>query len=254
MSDFRVVIPARYQSSRFPGKLLKTIDNKPIIQYVYQQAMRAGAQSVLIATDDQRIANVADGFGADVCLTSEEHPSGTDRIAQAVSERGYADDEVIVNVQGDEPLLPPALIRQVAQNVHSQQVSMATLCWPIHSEQDWHCPNVVKVVRDINDNALYFTRAAVPFCRIDGPSISGLGHAFRHIGLYGYRVSFLQQYVAWPSADIEQSECLEQLRVLWQGHKIHVATAVQEPPQDINTPADLQRLQAVMQQGTAVIE
>jgi len=248
MTAFRVLIPARLQSSRLPGKLLKTIAGKSVIQYVYEQALRSGALSVVIAIDDERIAELAQSFGAAVCFTDPEHQSGSDRIAQAVKELDYADDDIIVNVQGDEPLIPPEIIRQVAVNLEASQSSMATLCWPIHTVEEWHNPNVVKVVRDKSNTALYFSRAAIPYQRdtIPAQEQRPIG-AYRHVGIYAYRVDFLQQYVSWPIAVLEQQECLEQLRVLANGHSIHVADALTAPPQDINTQADLDRLRQLLE-------
>ncbi len=235
-SNFHVVIPARMQSTRLPGKLLIDLQGKTVLERVYLQALKAGPLSITIATDSEHIFNVAKAFGADVVMTALTHQSGTDRIAEAVKKLGFAADDIIVNVQGDEPLIAPALITQVALSLMNTEAPMATLCWPVEDEEHFNNPNVVKVVRDHSHHALYFSRSPIPACR-DG----GFGpHAFRHIGLYAYRAAFLLDVVTWPVCELEQVEALEQLRILWSGHKIKVDVACVKPLQDINTAQDLE--------------
>lgn len=233
---FHVIIPARYASSRFPAKLLADLGGKSVIQRVYQQAVTSGAASVLVATDSQEILEHVQGFGGQAIMTSTEHQSGSDRLAEAVRQGAYAGDDLIVNVQGDEPFIEPDLILQVAETLAEDKAPVATLCWPIESKDEMLNPNIVKVVRNHQEQALYFSRAPIPFNR-DAETISG----FRHIGLYAYRAAFLLDYVSWPVTDIEATEALEQLRILAKGHPIHVATARVQPLQDINTPEDLKK-------------
>lgn len=239
---FVVVIPARYASSRLPAKPLADIGGKPMLQWVWQQACQSGAARVVIATDDERVLQVASAFGAEVLMTSPAHLSGTERLAEVVSLLGLTADTVVVNVQGDEPFIPPIIIRQVATNLASQQKArMATLSVALHDAAEVVDPNVVKVVTDQHGYALYFSRAVVPFDR-DGRFQQQLAaHYQRHIGIYAYRAGFIQDYVSWPVSALEQIECLEQLRVLWQGEAIHVANAIAVPPVGVDTPADLER-------------
>lgn len=251
---FVVVIPARYASSRLPAKPLADIAGKPMLQWVWQQATLSGASRVVIATDDERVAQVARQFGAEVLMTSNAHNSGTERLAEVVTTLGLAADTVVVNVQGDEPFIPPAIISQVAANLAAQQKArMATLSVPIDAATEVANPNVVKVVTDQHGYALYFSRAMIPFDRD-----SRFGHELtryyqRHIGIYAYRAGFILDYVSWPVSTLEQIECLEQLRVLWQGEAIHVAPAAQVPPVGVDTPDDLARARAhaALLSGTA---
>lgn len=238
---FVVVIPARYASSRLPGKPLADIAGKPMIEWVYQQALKSGAQRIVVATDDARVAEVVDRFGGEVCMTRPEHNSGTERLAEVVSKLQLAADTVVVNVQGDEPFIPPLVIRQVAQNLASQQkAQMATLAVPLSDAAEIRNPNIVKVVTDKDNYALYFSRSVIPFDR-DGQFQQQLAeHYRRHIGIYAYRAGFIQRYVNWPVSTLEQIESLEQLRVLWQGEAIHVDTAIETPAVGVDTPADLE--------------
>lgn len=236
--DFHVIIPARYQSSRLPGKLLMDLHGLTIIERVYRQALQAMPKSVTIATDSEEIFERAERFGATVVMTATTHQSGTDRIADVVVKHKFSPEDIIVNVQGDEPLIAPALISQVAMSLANTTAPMATLCWPVDDHEMCTNPNVVKVVRDCHNNALYFSRSAIPFYR-DG-SMNGK-HMFRHIGLYAYRASFLLDIVSWPVCELESVEALEQLRVLWAGYKIKVDEACVHPLQDINTADDLMR-------------
>lgn len=242
--SFRIIIPARYQASRLPGKPLADIKGKPLIQHVYERAKQSGATSVLIATDHEAIYQAAKKFGADVCLTAAHHRSGTERIAEVVVQQHYADDEIVVNVQGDEALIPPAIIKQVAENLHKNpQADMATLCEPIHTREELLNPNAVKVVCDQLGFALYFSRAPIPWDR----DAHGKADYYRHVGLYAYRTGFIKQYVTWKPCALEQIEALEQLRVLWYGRKIHVAVANEAVPIDVNTPDDLERVRNLYQ-------
>jgi 3-deoxy-manno-octulosonate cytidylyltransferase (CMP-KDO synthetase) len=241
-SEFLVVIPARYASSRLPGKPLADIAGQSMIERVYRQAVKSGAKRVVIATDDARVQQVCAGFGAEVCMTSPAHNSGTERLAEVVALLGLADDTVVVNVQGDEPFIPPAIIRQVADNLASQtKARMATLAVAIEHSDEVQNPNVVKVQSDKNGYALYFSRSVIPFDR-DKAFTSQLADIYRrHIGIYAYRAGFIKDYVSWPASQLEQIECLEQLRVLWQGEAIHVATALEVPAVGVDTPEDLER-------------
>ncbi|WP_415901252.1 3-deoxy-manno-octulosonate cytidylyltransferase [Neptuniibacter sp. QD29_5] len=246
---FSVIIPARYASTRFPGKPLADLNGKPMVQHVYERACESEADRVLIATDDQRIADVAQSFGAEVCMTSSDHPSGTDRLQQVVSDLGYYADDIVVNVQGDEPLVPARIINQVAHNLRAEpEASIATLSEPIADIESLLNPNVVKVVSDVRGMALYFSRAPIPWPRNSfadeaGRDVMPEGFAWqRHIGIYAYRVKLLNDFVKWPPAPIEETECLEQLRAMWNGARIHVAEADEQPPAGVDTPEDLERL------------
>ena len=239
--DFYVVIPARYSSSRFPGKPLVDIHGKPMIQHVFERAVESGAEAVWIATDDQRIADVAEGFHANVCMTSSQHESGTDRIVEVVNKQHWPDSTLVVNVQGDEPFIPSENIRQLAENLAAnEQASMATLSTP-QDINDIGNPNIVKVVTDNKQMALYFSRAPIPYQRNDNQNLQKVTFD-RHIGIYAYRVDYLKRFAMQQQAPLENIERLEQLRALWHGEKIHVATAIQAPPVGIDTPEDLDKL------------
>ncbi len=242
---FKVYIPARFASTRLPGKMLRLIAGKPMLQHVYERAGQSGAMEVVIATDDERIARVAQGFGAQVCMTSVLHESGTDRIAEAVATRQEAADAVIVNLQGDEPSMPPAVIRQIAKLVADvNNVEIATVCEPLTTEVDWRDPNQVKVLRDANDRALYFSRAPLPFSREPLGQWRGGRDYRRHVGLYAYRVAYLRHFVALPPHPLELAERLEQLRALADGARIQVPDALAVCGVGIDTPADLARVEA----------
>lgn len=236
MNNVHVIIPARYQSTRFPGKLLHDLNGQTVIERVYRQAQLAQPQTITIATDHELIANHARDFGAQVVMTLPSHQTGTDRIAEVVAKGSFAADDIIVNVQGDEPFIAPQLIAQVAQCLMQSTAPMSTLCWPITSLELLNNPNVVKVVRSHDNHALYFSRSPIPAHRDD---IQSYAQTYRHIGLYAYRAAFLLDYVSWPVCDIEKHEALEQLRVLWSGYSIIAADACVEPLQDINTKEDL---------------
>ncbi len=233
--DFIVVIPARFGSSRLPGKPLADIGGRPMLAWVYEQALQSGAGSVLIATDDERIVEACRGFDAPVELTASHHESGTDRIAELAERLGWAEDRIVVNVQGDEPLLPPSLISQVAELLSQDpDAALATLATPIQSHEEWQDKNLARVIIDRDGRALYFSRAPIPW-----PREGGTPPALRHIGLYAYRVHALMQIAATPPCELERLERLEQLRALWLGMKIIVAEACEAPPRGVDTEADL---------------
>lgn len=252
MSDaFIVVIPARFASSRLPGKPLQDIAGKPMIQHVWEQARRSGAQRVVVATDDARIVEACEGFGAEVLMTHAEHNSGTDRLAEVAAKLGLAADEIVVNVQGDEPLIPPEVIDQVAANLAANpQAAIATLAEPLSDAQALFNPNVVKVLSDLNGLALTFSRAPLPWARDEFARDRNqlpAGVPFRrHIGIYAYRAGFLADFVAWGPCWLEDTECLEQLRALWHGQRIHVADAIEAPPAGVDTPEDLERVRRLL--------
>jgi len=248
---FRVVIPARYASTRLPGKVLLPLAGKPMLQWVYERARAAGAPEVLIATDDERIVQAARGFGAAALLTSSLHASGTDRIAEVAARCGWGADDIVVNLQGDEPLMPAALISQVAALLAAApRAQIATLAAALTSLTELMDPNVVKVVTDAAGMALYFSRAPIPWNR--DAAAQGLasqrdyGGARRHIGLYAYRVGALSRLAQLPAGTLETREKLEQLRALEHGLAICVADAVERPGQDVNTLADLERVTALV--------
>lgn len=239
---FIVVIPARFASSRLPGKPLADIAGSSMIERVYRQALQSGAERVLVATDDERVAAEVRRFGGEVCMTAASHNSGTERLAEVVCTLALSPETIVVNVQGDEPFIPPAIIAQVAENLADQQKArMATLAVPLVELAELNNPNVVKVVTDQQGYALYFSRSAIPFDRDQNYRSEIPKHYRRHIGLYAYRAGFILDYVRWPSSTLEQIEALEQLRVLWQGEAIHVATALQIPAVGVDTPEDLAR-------------
>jgi 3-deoxy-manno-octulosonate cytidylyltransferase (CMP-KDO synthetase) len=244
---FRVVIPARYASTRLPGKALLPMAGKPMVQWVWERAGKSRASEIVVATDDSRIAEAAKSFGAGVVMTAATHPSGTDRIAEVARTRGWAAGDIVVNVQGDEPLIPPALINQVAglleQNAESD---MATLGMPLTRIEQLMDPNVVKVVMDAAGRALYFSRAPIPWQRDSAPagfaSQTSFAGARRHIGIYAYRVSALLQLASWPATPLETAEKLEQLRALENGLEIRIADCVEPAGPDVNTPEDVERV------------
>jgi 3-deoxy-manno-octulosonate cytidylyltransferase (CMP-KDO synthetase) len=246
--SFTVVIPARYQSTRLPGKPLADIGGKPMIQWVYEQSLLAGAERVIIATDDARVEQAVKAFGGTVCMTSPDHQSGTERLAEVVALMGIEDDHIIVNVQGDEPLIPPAIVRQVADNLAASNAPMATLAVEIDQESEVFNPNAVKVVTDKDGYALYFSRATIPWDRDNFASQDKtiLQPLMRHIGIYAYRAGFINTYINWQPSQLEKIECLEQLRVLWYGEKIHVAVALEAPPAGVDTPEDLELVRSIV--------
>jgi 3-deoxy-manno-octulosonate cytidylyltransferase (CMP-KDO synthetase) len=242
---FSVLIPARYESTRLPGKPLRMLAGKPMLAHVVERARESGAERVVVATDDERISAACQSLGVQVCMTALAHRSGTERLAEAVEQLGLADDEIVVNLQGDEPLMIPGLLRQVAQALaeHGDAV-VATLCSPIHSSGELFDPHVVKVVRDAGGYALYFSRAAIPwhrdaFAQSTEVLPQGDGLHYRHIGVYAYRAGYIGRYAAADPSPLEQCESLEQLRVLWRGERIYVALTDSSPGHGIDTEQDL---------------
>lgn len=250
---FKVVIPARYGSSRLPGKPLRLLAGRPMVEHVHRRACESGAQQVVIATDDARIESAAQAFGAEVVMTSPEHPSGTDRLAEVVERMGWPDDAVVVNLQGDEPLMPPALLQQVAGNLAAHpDAAIATLCTPITDAQEFFDPNVVKLVRDAAGFALYFSRAPIPWARdafaASRERLPAESPCRRHLGLYAYRASFLRAYRQLAPAPLEAVEMLEQLRALWHGYRIQVADALMQPGPGVDVETDAQRVEALLRE------
>jgi len=259
-TPFIVVIPARYQSSRLPGKVLADIGGKPMIQWVVEKAQLSGASKVIVATDNDEVEQVVKSFGGEVCKTRGDHQSGTERLAEVMMKYQFSDDEIIVNVQGDEPFIPPENIAQVANNLANQssvssknvanKVSrMSTLAINITSVEEAFNANAVKVLTDKDGYALYFSRATIPYDRerfLNNENINDIGEFYlRHVGIYAYRAGFIKDYVNWPTSQLEQIEALEQLRVLYQGEHIHVAVAkTNVPVEGVDTPEDLEKARA----------
>jgi 3-deoxy-manno-octulosonate cytidylyltransferase (CMP-KDO synthetase) len=252
MTEFVVVIPARYASSRFPGKALADVAGKPMVVRVAERAARSGAQALYVATDDKRIEAAAHAHGVASILTSERHATGTDRVAEAAQKLGLPDEAIVVNVQGDEPLIAPDLIARVAQSLDQQpDAVMSTACHAIHERADIFSPHVVKVALDAKGRALYFSRAPIPFARDawsgehagkDAPS--GLP-CYRHIGIYAYRAGFLKKYADLAPSPLEAFEALEQLRVLWHGFRIAVAISETAAAPGVDTPGDLEKVRTL---------
>lgn len=239
MSPFQIIIPARYASTRLPGKPLADIGGKPMLQHVVERARESDATAVVVATDDARIAHAVEGFGGEVVMTSVQHASGTDRIAEAVDKLGLADEQIILNLQGDEPGMPAATLNQVvALLVARPDAVVATASAPLDAATQLHDPAVVKVVTDRNGYALYFSRAAIAQGRDAKAAASS---ARLHLGVYAYRCGFLRKFTQRPPSPLEQYEQLEQLRVLWYGGKIVCAEALEAPLPGIDTAEDLAR-------------
>lgn len=240
-----LVIPARYASTRLPAKPLRELAGKPLIQHVHERAMAAGFATVLVATDDARIQAVCESFGAQVVMTATTHETGSDRLAEVVQQMGWDDDTIVVNLQGDEPLTPVANLHQLARNLAAYpQAGIATLATPIDHEHDFLDPNVVKVVRDANGMALYFSRAPIPFQRDAGLAVTD--YALRHIGMYAYRAGFLREFTRLTPSMPERVEKLEQLRALSNGFKIHVDIALEVPGIGVDTEADLVKVETLL--------
>ncbi|MCW7549141.1 3-deoxy-manno-octulosonate cytidylyltransferase [Photorhabdus sp. APURE] len=238
---FTVIIPARFASTRLPGKPLADIYGKPMIVRVMERAKRSGAARVIVATDNHDVVDAVVEAGGEACLTDENHHSGTERLAEVINKYQFSDDEIIVNVQGDEPLIPEEIIKQVAENLAGRKAGMATLAVQIHDAEEAFNPNAVKVVMDKQGYALYFSRATIPWERdrfIQSRETIG-DHFLRHIGIYAYRAGFIRRYIQWEPSPLEQIEMLEQLRVLWYGEKIHVGIALKAPGVGVDTPEDL---------------
>lgn len=247
--NFAVVVPARLGSTRLPRKLLRPLAGKPLLQWTWEAAQACGAETVIIATDSEEVAEVCRGFGADVRITAATHNSGTDRVNEVATAEGWDDDSIVVNLQGDEPLMPPTLLRQAVQLLEDdEEADIATLAHPLHTREDWLNPNFVKVVLDGRGRALYFSRAPIPWKRVGGEPTSPLpeGLALRHVGLYAYRVGALRRFSALPGTPLEDCEALEQLRALSHGLCICVAMIESTPPRGVDTEADLQAVAAAL--------
>ena len=241
MTEFVVVIPSRYASTRLPGKPLREINGKTLLQHVYERGCESAASEVLIATDDERIASVAESFGATVYMTGDQHRSGSERIAEVCDLLDWDDEKIVVNLQGDEPSMPAALINQCAHLLENATVDIATLASPFLSQDDFDSPNCVKVIRDVNDHAIYFSRATIPYARNDEHIDLAMESALHHHGIYAYRCGVLRRLVdATPSA-LEVSEQLEQLRALSLGMTIVVGIPPQRPGVGVDTEDDLRR-------------
>ncbi len=244
--DYHIIIPARLASSRLPGKILEEISGKPLIQHVYENALLCSAKSVVVGVDDKKVFDIAKAFGATVCMTKLEHENGTDRLSEVVQQLGLGDDEIIVNIQGDEPLMPKeAVLQAVKAMVDHPDAAVATLCLRIQEQEEILDQNIVKVVLDKNNFALYFSRAPIPWDRT-AFNIKNNPY-YRHVGLYAYRAKTLQKYSQWEKSPLERIEMLEQLRVLWQGEKIHVSMINQALPPGIDTEEDLERFRKLIE-------
>lgn len=246
VDGFKVVIPARYGSTRLPGKPLLALAGKPMIQHVVERARSSGAGEVIVATDDPRIRDACAAFGTEALMTRADHRSGSDRVAEVIERRGWSDGTIVVNLQGDEPAMPASLIDQVASDLARwPEVGMATLAHPIVEAETLFDPHAVKVVTDAKGFALYFSRAPIPWHRDEflggRATLPGTLTFLRHIGLYAYRAGFLRRYVAWEPSPLELAESLEQLRVLWHGESIYVGVALEAPGAGVDTPEDLAR-------------
>ncbi len=243
-ANFKIVIPARFSSTRFPGKPLALINNVPMVIRVYQRVVQTSASEVIVATDDERIADVCRKSNTPFCMTDAGHPTGTDRVAEVCRQMQWQDNDVIVNVQGDEPLIPLTSVEQVAHNLQLHaDASIATLCTPITDLQELADPNNVKVVFDHRGMALYFSRSGIPFER---DATGDLSQSFRHLGLYAYRADFLKRYSGMQACAIEDLEKLEQLRALWNGERIHVDVATELPGPGVDTPEQLAEVEALL--------
>jgi 3-deoxy-manno-octulosonate cytidylyltransferase (CMP-KDO synthetase) len=252
---FTVLIPARLASTRLPDKPLADIAGLPMVVRVARRAMESRAESVVVAGDDARIVAACQAHGVRALLTRTDHASGSDRLAEACTQLGLADEAIVVNVQGDEPLIEAALIDAVAQTLAEHpDAAMSTAAHAIDSPEEFNNPNVVKTVLDANGNALYFSRAPIPWWR-DGFAVNGTQAvplsppALRHIGIYGYRASFVRGFPSLPPAPVEATEALEQLRALWHGHRIAVHVSSHAPGPGIDTPEDLARVRALLAAG-----
>lgn len=246
MTDFIVVIPARYASERLPGKPLREIAGKTMLQHVYERGTESDATEVLIATDDQRIFDAASGFGAAVHMTGSQHCSGTERLAEVSETLDWPDEQIVVNLQGDEPMMPAELINQCAALLNDEAVDMATLASPLASKADYENPNVVKVVCDHDGGAIYFSRSPIPYSRNAETVDLAVQSAMHHHGIYAYRCGTLREIVAAERADLEACEHLEQLRALSIGLKIKVAKALSRPPAGVDTEEDLAQMERLL--------
>jgi len=239
--SFIVIIPARYASTRFPGKPLADLGGKPMVVRVCERAKKSGAAAVVVATDDERIAQAVRSHGHEAIMTRADHASGTDRLAEAAKKLELGEKQIVVNVQGDEPLIAPKLIARVARILDQKRgASVSTACHAIHEAEALTNPNVVKVVLDAAGYALYFSRSQIPYPRAPGTT------CYRHAGLYGYRVGFLKTYARLKAPPLEKAEALEQLRVLWHGYRIVVAVSETEIPPGVDTPQDLEAVRKIL--------
>ena len=254
MTDFVVAIPARYAASRLPGKPLRLLGGEPLVLHVARRALAAGAREVWVAADDERIAQALDGSGVRIAMTSPDHASGSDRLAECARIAGWADDTVVVNLQGDEPFAPPAGIRAVAETLRASGAEMSTLATPVDDAAMLFDPNTVKLVRRDNGDALYFSRAPLPWPRdafaVDRTALPAGDAWLRHIGIYGYRAGFLQRFAALPPGRLERIESLEQLRALEAGFRIAVGITPAPFPPGVDTPEDLERAERLLAEGT----
>ena len=244
MTEFVVVIPSRYASARLPGKPLLELNGKPMIQHVYERGIESGAAEVVIATDDDRIANAAESFGATVCMTARDHQSGTERIAEVAELLDWDDAQVVVNLQGDEPSMPGILIKQCAKLLSDATADISTLASPFLTRDDFESPNCVKVIRDLNDHAIYFSRSIIPHARESDQDELAMRSALHHHGIYAYRCGVLRQLVAAEPSPLEVSEQLEQLRALSLGMTIAVGIPTERPGIGVDTAEDLLRAAA----------
>lgn len=253
-SAYHIVIPARFASERLPGKVLLDLAGQTLLQHVWQRACESSAESVVIATDDERIVSAAGSFGAQVVMTSPDHQSGSDRIAECAAALSWPDEHLVVNLQGDEPLMPPACLDQVATLLDQRpDCEVASLYWPINEATEVHNPNAVKVVTDAKDRALYFSRSPIPYAR----SYASISEAMaggvvwkRHLGLYAYRLAALRRYTSCAPTPLEMSERLEQLRIMEQGGRIAMVAACEFIPAGIDTAEDLQRVRRLIESNT----
>lgn len=247
--SYTIIIPARYASSRLPGKPLALVAGMPMIERVWLQAQKAGASDLVVATDHAGVQMACERFGAHVCMTREDHESGTDRLAEVVDQLELGDDAIVVNVQGDEPLIPPEVIEQVALNLaNNPSAGIATLCERITDHDTLLDPNAVKVVFDKSGMALYFSRSTIPFNRDTAMTAVDLEREawYRHLGIYAYRARTLRAFTTWPMANLERLEKLEQLRALYQGVRIHVEPACAAVPGGVDTQADLDKVNRLL--------
>lgn len=250
--SYHVVIPARYESSRLPGKVLLDINGKPMLQHVYEKAVESGADTVVIATDDERVEQAAEAFGAKVCMTSADHTCGTDRVAEVAAAYDFDEEDVVINVQADEPQIPPAVIRDIGLEMEDQEhIKVGSVCSPLSSVEQIFDPNIVKVIVNRRKNAMYFSRAPIPW---DRDQFSGAQSKiklaescyYRHHGIYAFRSGFLENFIDWQESPLEEIEKLEQLRILWHGGRIHMHITDKALPQDVNTQEDLDALRNAM--------
>ena len=255
--EFRIIIPARFNSTRLPGKVLLDIAGKPMLQHVYEKAVASGAESVVIATDHKRIAEVAEKFDAPVIMTSDEHQSGTERLSEAVDALEYDPDEIVIGLQADQPLIPIQIIRQLAEAMaEHDNVKIASVCDLITNTEDLFNPHIVKVVLTRRHYAMYFSRAPIPWVHgeFEKKNHNGIQlcdhHHYRHIGIYGYRVSFLADYMEWAASPLESIESLEQLRILWNGFRMHMCIANKKMHLGVDTPDQLDVVRQIMQQAS----